>query len=35
MPILAVIIIAFIGMMLLTAMLGQEQDVREHNVSEY
>lgn len=34
-PILAVIIIAFIGMMLLTLMLGQEQDVREHNVSEY
>lgn len=34
-PILAIIIIAFIGMMLLTLMLGQEQDVREHNVSEY
>lgn len=34
-PILALVIIVFIGMMLLIIMLGQEQDVREHNISEY
>lgn len=34
-PLLLIIVISFLALLLLTLFMGQNQDVREHNISEY